>query len=75
MSSHSFRFFSGVLNLNSKVYSKLLWMKNYQENVETHKIDDPEFHEARLASFVKRVTKFPFSFPVAQGSKSVTVKA
>ena len=38
MSSHSFSY--GVLNLGSKVYSKLLWLKNYQKSAATHKIDD-----------------------------------
>ena len=32
LSSNSVRFYSGVLNLNSKVKSELLWLKNYQES-------------------------------------------
>ena len=53
MSSHSVRLSSGVLNLKSI----LLWLKNYQESVKTHKIDD-----SSLDSFMKKVTKYPFSF-------------
>ena len=42
MSSGSIRFSLRVLNLSSKVLSKLLWLKNYQESFETHKNDDSD---------------------------------
>ena len=56
MSSHSVRLSSGVLNLKSI----LLWLKNYQESVKTHKIDNSNLIFASLGLFVKKVTKSPF---------------
>ena len=42
MSSGWVRFSLRVLNLSSKVLSKLLCLKNYQESFETHKNDDSD---------------------------------
>ena len=42
MSSDSVRFSLRVLNLSSKVLSKLLWLKNHQKSFETHKNDDSD---------------------------------
>ena len=57
MTSRSVRFSSRVLNLSSKMESKLLWPKNYQENVKTHKTDDSNYIFINLGSFIKKVTK------------------
>ena len=62
MSSLLVGFSSGVLNLSSKVQSKLFWLKNYQENVRTHEIDDSNLIFISLGSFMKKVTKSPFQF-------------
>ena len=51
-------------------YKAILWLKNYQEKVKTHKIDN-SYLKASLGSFMKKVTKRPFSsFPVSQGRKT-----